>query len=158
MNPVAEAVLASLRASIRDLGEVVSGLGPESLNWRPAAETNSIASQIAHAASSGAFWVRAGGSQQADRREYLEQRDGAFSFGADGAALHDLLGRFEGHVTSALAAIDGGELAAMRSWPAVSDDAPVTVAWCLVHAADHVREHAGAAMLTRQLWLQRQEG
>jgi hypothetical protein len=34
----------------------------------------------------------------------------------------------------------------------VPDDDPVTAAWALLHALEHLREHAAQAQLTRQLW------
>jgi hypothetical protein len=36
---------------------------------------------------------------------------------------------------------------------AVPDDDPVSSAWALLHALEHLREHVAQAQLTRQLWL-----
>jgi len=37
--------------------------------------------------------------------------------------------------------------------PAAKADAPA--AWALLHALEHLREHVGQMLLTRQLWLAR---
>jgi hypothetical protein len=37
----------------------------------------------------------------------------------------------------------------------VPDDEPVSAAWALLHALEHLREHVAQAQLTRQLWQRR---
>ena len=36
-------------------------------------------------------------------------------------------------------------------WRTYGEDEPVTAAWALLHALEHLREHVGHAQLTRQL-------
>jgi hypothetical protein len=43
-------------------------------------------------------------------------------------------------------------------WRAYGPDEPVTAAWALLHALEHLREHVGHAQLTRQLMDERSGG
>jgi hypothetical protein len=43
-------------------------------------------------------------------------------------------------------------------WRSYGSDEPVTAAWALLHALEHLREHVGHAQLTRQLLDERSGG
>ncbi len=150
MEPLPAAVFASLRASVADFRRAVEGLDAPALDWRPAPDSNSIAALVAHSTASAAFWVRAAADPAASHAEYEEVRAGTFSFVADSAGLLRALDGFLDDVRASLGQVRAETLADRRSWPDW-DGGEVSVAWCLVHAAEHFREHVGAAMLTRQL-------
>jgi hypothetical protein len=157
VNPVTEAVLASVSDALANFRDCVEGVSAEGLNWRPGRKTNSIASQVAHALDSSRFWLEAAARPDADRIAYLERREEAFNFGADRFALLAMLDVAERQFADLLMKIEAESLADTRHWAHVQGQQPRTVAWCLVHAAEHLREHVGSAMLTRQLWLQHQD-
>ncbi len=150
MEALPAAIFASLRASVADFRRAVEGLDASALDWRPAPDSNSIAALVAHSTASAAFWVRAAADPAASHAEYDEERAQTFSFASDSAALLQLLDSFLNNVRGSLEQVRSETLAEGRSWPDW-DGGTVTVAWCLVHAAEHFREHVAAAMLTRQL-------
>jgi hypothetical protein len=158
LNAVAEAALVRIRKSLNDLRAVVRGLSAEALNWRPAADTNSIAVQVAHVIKSANFMLASAHTRDGNLNAYLSgEREEAFHFGADGPALLEMLDDFEAGVPSRLADIDEHDLADIVSWQG-GPWPPASVAWCLLGVVEHLREHVGAAALTRQLWDQREQG
>jgi uncharacterized damage-inducible protein DinB len=157
VNPVTAAVLASLSDSFAELRAALQDVSAEGLNWRPGEQTNSIAAQIAHALDSSGFWVEAAARRDADRVAYLGRRENAFHFGADRFALFEMIDEAESKAAEHISSIEAQSLAERREWPQIAGQQPRTAAWCLVHAADHLREHLGSIMLTRQIWLQRQQ-
>lgn len=157
MDPVTEAVLASILDSLAAIREAVRDLDAEGLNWRPGPEANSIAAQVAHALGATKFWTQAAASPAADRRAFLAEREAAFNFGADRFALLQMVDTAEPELGRLVRAAAANDLAEERDWPGVWERGPVTVAWCLVHAAGHLREHVGSLQLTRQLWSQHRQ-
>ncbi|HEY7269352.1 MAG TPA: DinB family protein, partial [Dehalococcoidia bacterium] len=89
----------------------------------------------------------AGGSR--DLRAYLGRREDAFHFGADANALLEMLDEFEANLAGLLRSVEAGRFAETLDWPEWQSP---TVAWCLLGVVEHLREHVGAAALTRQLW------
>ncbi len=75
-------------------------------------------------------------------------------FGADSNALVDMLDEFESSLDGRLLAVDAANLGRAVDW---QDGTSGTVAYVVVGAVEHVREHVGAAALTRQLWEQRDQ-
>ncbi len=153
MNPTTEAVSVRVRKSIADLRDVARGLSAEALNWRPAPETNSIASQVAHVTLSGSFFLQAAAGTDRDLAGYLAVREEPFHSGADEQALLQMLDAFEREVEARLETVPAGSLGEVIDW-SKWDRGLVTVAWCLLSVVEHVREHVGASMLTRQLWFE----
>lgn len=157
MNPVTEAVLASVLDSLAAIREAVRDMDAEGLNWRPGPDTNSMAAQVAHALAATMFWAQAAASPTADRHAFLAEREAAFNFGADRFALLQMLDSVEPEVGRLVRAAAANDLAEERDWPGAWERGPVTVAWCLVHGAEHLREHLGSLQLTRQLWYQHRQ-
>lgn len=155
MDPLVQAVLTSLEASFADLRNAVTDMDAEGLNWWPGENTNSIAAQVSHALAGTRFWVDAGLSPAADRAAFLAERESHFNFGADSFALLDIIQEAQADLTGALRRAQPVHLADKRDWPGYWDRGPVSAAWCLLHAAEHLREHIGSIWLTGQLWLQR---
>ena len=149
MDPVCDAVLARSRRSLDDMRAAIRGMPAEGLNWRPAEDTNSIASQVAHVLKSVDFLLTAASKGKADLTAYLREREDAFHFGADANALLEMLDEFEAGLGGRLASVEPSRLGDTLQW---QEWAPQTVAWCLMGVIEHLREHVGAAALTRQLW------
>lgn len=152
MNPVCGAVLTRTRRSIEDLRNAVRGMPPEGLNWQPGRDTNSIAVQIAHVLKSADFLLSSAATRATDLKAYLSEREATFHFGADANALLEMLDEFEANLAGRLREVDEAAFAEVLPWQEWHQPA---VAWCLLGIVEHLREHVGAAALTRQMWDQR---
>lgn len=152
-----EAALEDIRDSFRWLREIVGDLPVEALDWAPAPGTNSITALICHALPSTRFWVRAGSGENPSHRAYVaHERTGQFERKGEAARFHlDQLTNFEADIEIALRDRTDEHLAALFAWDDRPGEPPTTGAGCLLHAASHLREHAGQAALTRDLWLAR---
>jgi hypothetical protein len=156
MNPTTEAAYTRVLRSIGDLRAIIAGMSEEALNWQPAPETNSIAAQVAHVIESSRFYLGAAGGGNRDMTDYVQVREKALKSRAAGAELASMLDDFEKGLQSGFEAVPAarlGDIIDLRRW----DRGAVTVAWCVHEVFDHVREHVGAAALTRQLWEQRSQ-
>ena len=149
-DPVAEAGLRLLRAQEEGFREVLAGLADEAVNWSPGPDTNSIAVLVEHAWGSTQMWTaRAAGL------EIQRDRDAEFRANRGAEELRELLARGLARVEELLAAVDPNRYdeaieSAVR--PGQAKTEPITRAWCLLHAVEHLSEHLGQAQLTRQLW------
>ena len=149
MDPLIESVLLRATRSLEDLRKAVRGLPALALNWRPAGDANSIAVMVAHVLKSADFMLTGATAQDADLKRYLAERESAFHFGADANALLEMLDEFEATLAGRLRSVDPARLADTLDWPEWGSP---TVANCLVGIVEHLREHVGAAALTRQFW------
>jgi hypothetical protein len=151
------ATLEDIQDSLKWLRESIAGLPPEGLNWAPAAGTNSIAVLVRHALPSTAFWGAAGGGRTPSHRTYVEdERTPAFLAAAETEeSLRALIDRVERELDAVLRHGKDEHLDVQVLMDDEPDEPPVSGAYCLVHAASHLREHAGQVALTRDLWLAR---
>lgn len=140
--------IEDLRGQVRQL---VAGLPPEALNWRPIRDrgdsaTNSLAILATHIAGAESFWIE----EVVGGRPPTRDRDAEFSTRADSAAeLDGMLRRIgvqTGDILAALspADLDGERLTAGQSVP---------VRWCILHVVDHTALHLGHMQITYQLWM-----
>ena len=129
----------------------------EGLNWRPGVETNSIAVQVCHVVRSVDFYLNAATGIDRDMGAYLAAREDSFHFGADAVALSEMLDGLGGGIEDRFGLVREEDLGHVIDWRAW-DRGAVTVAWCVLSVVEHLREHVGAAALTRQLWEQREQG
>jgi hypothetical protein len=86
------------------------------------------------------------------RGKPLPDRDRPSEFVAEtggDAELLEFFDRMVGECQERLEPADPFDPAVTREVP---DDDPVTAAWALLHALEHIREHVAQAQLTRQLW------
>jgi uncharacterized damage-inducible protein DinB len=158
-TPTHLAALDDILDSLRWLRESVAGLPVEALDWSPGPDSNSITVLVCHALPSARFWVRAGSGENPSHREYAEtERREAFEMrGESERFLLDMLTNYEADIGVALSKGTEEHLAATY----IMDDEPdeeQSGPYCLVHAASHLREHAGQVALTRDLWLGRAAG
>jgi hypothetical protein len=146
-DPTIEAAREIFDESVDHLREAIEGLSPDALAWRPAGdESNPITVLAVHGMHSSRWWLTIA------RGLPLPERDRPSEFVAetgDNAELLEFFDRMVGECRERLDPAEPFEAGVERSVP---DDEPVTAAWALLHALEHLREHVAQAQLTRQLW------
>jgi hypothetical protein len=149
-DPTIEAARDILDDSLAELRTAVDGCSAEQLNARPVGDdTNPLAVLATHAMHSTRSWLSlATGAPLPERdrpSEFLvvvdDERDFMAWLDAISAECHSLL---EGDVVYEPGATG------RAPWRTYRSDEPVTSAWALLHALEHLREHVGHAQLTRQ--------
>jgi uncharacterized damage-inducible protein DinB len=140
--------LDDLRRQVIDL---IAGLPPEALDWRPteAVEdhaTNSLAVLAAHIAGAEHFWL----GEVIGGRPPTRDRPAEFEMKETSAA--ELCGRLEqsGDETRAVfAGLSDGDLDDSRE----IEGRTVPVRWGILHVIDHTALHLGHMQITYQLWM-----
>ena len=135
-----EPPFAGLRGSIE-------GLSAEGLAWRPPArDSNPITVLATHAMHSARWWLSiARGGPRPDR-------DRPSEFVAEVGSADELLSQVDSLAADCRALLQVGEPFDPEAMHDVPDDDPVSSAWALLHAIEHLSEHSAVAQLTRQLW------
>jgi uncharacterized damage-inducible protein DinB len=139
-----------------DLRPHLEGIPPEALNWRPGDDdTNSIAVLAVHAMASTRSWLSvAVGAPLPDRDRPMEFRATAEDASALLAHVTDMERQCDGLLEHA-EDVDWSAMRRTHPRPRPGAEETVSGAWALLHALEHLREHAGQIALTRQLWDQR---
>jgi uncharacterized damage-inducible protein DinB len=151
VNPELDNYLQRIEDLRRQVGELITDLSPEALNWRPIEgeddhATNSLAALAAHVAGSEHFWI----AEVVGRYPPTRDRDGEFAtkvgFASDLLRLLENVGAETGEVFNALseADLDGTREAKGRTVP---------VRWSILHVIDHTALHLGHMQITYQLWM-----
>jgi hypothetical protein len=149
-DPTIEAAREIFDESVDHLREAIEGLSPETLNWRPAGEeTNPIAVLAVHGMHSSRWWFTIA------RGLPLPERDRPSEFVAETGGDTELLAFVDRMAEDCRARLDDQEPFDATASRPVPDDEPVSAAWALLHALEHLREHVAQAQLTRQLWQRR---
>ncbi|MGZ8577926.1 MAG: mycothiol transferase [Actinomycetota bacterium] len=144
-RPILDEALAGLRAA-------AEGASPELLNRRPAGnDTNTIAVIVTHALHSTRSWLSlATGAEPPARDRPAEFR----------TVVEDTIGflaSVDALATDCRTLLETEEpfdpvRTGMAPWRSDADaDEPVTAAWALIHAFEHLGQHTAHAQLTRQL-------
>lgn len=156
-TPTHLAALDVIRDSMKWLRESLDGMPAEAVNWTPGEGTNSVAVLIRHALPSTVFWARSGSGENPSSQAYTaEERTPAFAATRETRqSLLQMIDDAERRIEAILRAGTEAHLAAQVVMDDDPDEPPISGAKCLVHAAAHLREHAGQTALTRQLWLAR---
>lgn len=148
MDPICTAALEKFGEQERGFLAVIHGLSDDAMNWRPGAETNSIAVLVAHTWGAAQAWTaRAAGT------EIERDRAAEFHVTLGTVEAETLIHRAGERVAMFLGAIDSATYGDDR---VDQHGDHFTVAMCLIHAIEHTQEHYGHACLTRQMWEQRQ--
>ncbi len=154
-DPFLAAARELLLRSQREMREAIAGLPPDALNWRPAGDdTNSIAVLATHSLHSTRYWL----SVAVD--EPLPDRDRDSEFQAETADDTALLQTADTLFDACLALVDKSRVvdwSALRQHWDPDTGRQLFAAWCFVHALEHLGEHGGQMLLTRQLWEERQK-
>jgi uncharacterized damage-inducible protein DinB len=139
-----------------ETAEVLEGLPPAALNWRPLPQgsgdesTNTLAMTVTHMAGSERFWVgEVVGERPAHRDREAEFRVSAAST-AELTALLDQALAVTRETLSSLPPAKLDETVTIR-------ERTLTRRWAVLHAVEHLAVHLGHLQLTRQLW-QAQDG
>ena len=152
-DPILTSASDLLRRARDDMRAAVDGLPPDALNWRPAGrDTNSIAAMANHAVTSGRTWV----SVAVDAP--LPDRDRPTEFEFTARHSGELIAFVDGLFEDCLLLVDKSrevDWAALRKHWDPGRDIELFPAWALLHALEHLREHLGQMLLTRQLWQQK---
>jgi hypothetical protein len=135
-----EPPLAGLRGSIE-------GLSAEGLAWRPPAQdSNPITVLATHAMHSARWWLSIA------RGAELPFRDRPSEFVAEVGSAGELLSQVDALAADCRALLDPAAPFDPEAMHEVPDNEPVSSAWALLHAIEHLSEHSAVAQLTRQLW------
>jgi hypothetical protein len=146
-DPLIEAARELFDEEFGGMRDAIEGLSAEALAWRPPAEdTNPITVLAVHAMHSTRWWLTVA------RGMTLPDRDRPSEFVAETGSDAELLEFFDRMVAESWQRLDPAEPFDAGAERTVPDDEPVTSAWALLHALEHLREHVAQAQLTRQLW------
>jgi uncharacterized damage-inducible protein DinB len=143
-----EAAADLLDDSIRGMRAAIDDAPLEALAWRPPAEdANPLVVLAVHAMHSTRWWLSvATGAAMPERDRPSEFRATA----ADPDELRSFVERMSEECRVLLTSTELFDPAA--TWTSPTDGEVVTRGWALLHALEHLREHAAQALLTRQLW------
>jgi uncharacterized damage-inducible protein DinB len=148
---ILEAARTLVGASLDEMQTSIEGLPVEALNWRPAADANSIAAIATHSLLATRLWLRMAMGLP------LPERDRDAEFHAAPSDAHEFL-RFVANGSNecmeALHSADAVDWPVMRETQGRGGDAPAEVAagYAVVHATEHLRGHVDQVSLMRQLW------
>ncbi|MGH7541932.1 MAG: DinB family protein [Gemmatimonadota bacterium] len=146
-DPTIAAAREILEESLDRMREAITGLSPDALGWRPPGEdTNPITVLVVHGMHSTRWWLTVA------RGLPFPERDRPSEFVAEAAGEAELLAFLDPMASECLARLDPDEPfdpGVMRELP---EEEPVSAAWALMHALEHISEHVAQAELTRGLW------
>ena len=149
-DPLIEAARELFDEEFGGMRDAIEGLSSEALAWRPPAEdTNPITVLAVHSMHSTRWWLTIA------RGMPLPDRDRPSEFVAETGGDAELFGFFDLMVADCRERLDPSVPFDAGAERTVPDDDPVTSAWALLHALEHLREHVAQAQLTRQLWERR---
>ncbi len=146
-DPMIVAASDLLDGSLNAMREVIADADAASLDWRPGADTNSIAVLATHSMHSTRSWLSVAVGAPWPPRD----RPSEFLATADG--VDELLSFFDSMAADCRALLnttDAFDPGAVRATHSEGETA--TAAWALLHALEHLREHVAHTQLTRQLW------
>jgi hypothetical protein len=147
-DPTIGAARDILGDALDELRHAADGCTPDELNRRPAGDdTNGLAVLLTHAMHSTRSWLSLATGAPLPERD----RPAEFVVVVDDATA--FMGWFDAIAGECRTLLEGDvayEPGALRVAPWSSDE-PVTAAWALLHALEHLREHVGHAQLTRDL-------
>jgi hypothetical protein len=152
-DPTLDAVRAVFEDSMHELRGAIEGASTEALNRPPGGDdTNSIAVSATHAMLSTRMWLGCALDTP------VPPRDRPSEFRAVAADASELLAFVDACAADcrALLGTDAAFDAGARRVepPTAPGDEPTgatTAGWALLHAVEHLGEHAGQAALTRQV-------
>ena len=151
-DPFLRASYEILTLTLREMRDCISGLTPEALNRQPAGDdSNSIAVLANHSLQSTRSWLSVALGEPLPPRD----RPSEFTTSAPDAAallaLVDALGSDCAALLQRPGAVDWSISRATHARPDSGSQRAVPAAWALLHAMEHLREHTGQMLLTRQL-------
>lgn len=157
MSPFFVDYLERLEMLHAEMDRALTGLPQAALDWSLGPEINSLAVLTAHVAGSEMFWI----GDVIIRRATTRVR--ATEFATTAVTADELKARLAQALADSRQAIAQLTLANLEEQrpspqPPPDDEEVYTVAWCLLHALEHVAMHVGHMQLARQFWEERQHG
>ncbi len=151
-DPFLTAALDLYPIAFQEVLSVLEDLSADELNWKPDGPGfNSLATLTTHSLSSCRSWLCTAVGAPLPVRD----RDAEFLARASSAdALVEWARAVQEDciaLLSAGASLPWASLRATHPRPIADAPAAVTGAWALIHAIEHLREHLGQMLLTRQL-------
>ena len=125
-------------------------LPQEALDWKPAADMNSICVLIVHQTGSTRYWV---GDVAMGDPSHRDREAEFHANGLDVKALKQRIQDVEAYLQSAFEKLGLQDLETLRTTS--RGDRKFSVAWALTHALEHTAIHLGHIQVMRQLWLQK---
>lgn len=132
------------------VGDLITNLPADALNWRPIESTdnhatNSLAVMVSHIAGAEHFWIY----EMIGRQPPTRDRPAEFKTFVDGPApLLEKLNQ-TGHETRRIfSTLTAADLEEDRQ----VEGRQVSVRWAILHVIDHTALHLGQMQLTYQLW------
>jgi uncharacterized damage-inducible protein DinB len=156
VDPTIAAARDLFEEAFGELRDAIAGMPGDALNRRPGGEdTNAVSVLATHAMQAARMWIACA------LGEPIPERNRPSEFRARAESAEELLARVDEVADACRALLATGSAfdpGAEREEPPTSPGAPrtgkrTTAAWALIHAVEHLREHAGQAALTRQLVL-----
>lgn len=146
-DPALVAARDLFETSFAGLRGAIDGLSADGLAWRPPAQdSNPITVLATHALHSSRWWLSIA------RGWPLPDRDRPSEFVAEVGSADELLAQVDALAADCRERLDDAGRFDPSAVHEVPDDEPVTSAWALTHAIEHLSEHSAVAQLTRQLW------
>ena len=153
MSPFFADYLERLEMLHTEMDRALTGLPQAALDWSLGPEINSLAVLTAHVAGSEMFWI----GDVIIRRATTRVR--ATEFATTAVTADELKARLAQALADSRLAVAQLTLANLEEQrPSPRDKEVYTVAWCLLHALEHVAMHVGHMQLARQFWEERQHG
>jgi uncharacterized damage-inducible protein DinB len=151
-DPLLEAARVTLDDSLRELRTALQGADAATLNRRPAGpESNGLAVLSVHALASTRSWLALATHAPLPPRDRPAEFETTVEDPAAFLAWYDDVATACRQLLAQVDEIDPSSLG-MAPWrPDALAEQPVSAAWALLHALDHLREHVGHAQLTRQV-------
>lgn len=152
MSPFFVDYLERLTMLHSEMDKALTGLPPAALDWSLGPDINSLAVLAAHVAGSEMFWI----GDVIIRRTTTRVRDTEFqTSGVTADALKARLAQALADSRQAVAQLTLAHWEEERT-SLRGDGQSYTVAWCLLHALEHVAIHVGHMQLARQWWEEKQ--
>ncbi|MBU0490653.1 MAG: DinB family protein [Chloroflexi bacterium] len=152
MDPIVQEIVNVLEATRLDVARIIREAPPETLNWQPVPEANSLWVIATHMAGSERFWIgEVVGGQAAGRNRDAEFQARCASE-EDREALLMRLGEVGRTSWQVLSRFSPAQLLQKRTaW-----DRDTTALWVILHVVEHNSLHLGHMELTFQMWEQAQ--
>ena len=147
MQAFTKAYLERLQILHLEIQHTIAGLPQVALDWKPEADTNSIAVLVVHITGAERYWIGEVGLG------LTTNRDRPAEFQVSGLSTAELVENLEASyafVTHALQDLKLPDLEIERISP--RDGRIFTLGWVLIYALEHTSIHLGHLQLTRQLW------
>ena len=150
-DPTIDAARDILADSLRELRSAFRGCTADELNRRPPGDdTNSIAVLVTHAMHSTRSWLSLATGAPPPERD----RPAEFLVTVDDPSAFVVVVRRDGcrvpERSSTVTSPSNPASTHVAPWQTHGGAEPVTAAWALLHALEHLREHVGHAQLTAQ--------